>query len=604
MFVRMANGVTLVAKDEAAELERIGFAGCNTEEETIASKLDLKATELRAKLLAQSRRPVHRGSQIIDERFVAHGRIEYTGGVSDEMGSYDVVSFPGKYGALGWGAVVAYAQDPDVNFSAATVFLPDERSDGFGEHVTNPETPGKCWCHALYGESKPFGCFWFEIWMSNVKKAVRLGHKLVVYFFNGQKGVGKVDWDDLAEHSKLCDSVLEGLSSSSQQKVRATQEYPFNGLGGSQKGEVAWLDRQGYEYDEIDISGFIGSSRSTLTGRISPGVNTCIVSFDEATYPHTYHCILTVLIDKQQLNSSFVYYPPATPLYGSHWYDKSLVACRDTVSDCLLDNDLFLDDTTTEVLSADAENGCDCRCICSVIYGFETPGGAPGGCVWFKKTTANIKQAVAADQKLVFLYSKIPGDPDHKPIIPAWKNLGKSQRERLLFTALLRNRLAAMLMADPAHDPCPAASSVTGDDSIGENCGSEWSDMLAAIFRPLLSTEEVQQARTYAGLAISQTAEASWIEHMGLPYELVDTVEWIKANQQHRVQRSDADASMFQYHRGNSVPGEEIFDDRAGLTALGEGGKGEKGDIVPTKNNVYQLSHYLVKRWVTRGSLI
>jgi len=138
-----------------------------------------------------------------------------------------IVSFPGKY-VKDWDALVQGDQ------SSACVFLPEDDPKGrHGQHATNRRT-GKCWCHDIYGSPQEWGCLWFEAWMSNVYDATRLQLKLIAVFFPGQAGQGTVKWSDLPR-ANLRDGV---------------------GLGGSQKGEVAWLEEQGFECEYVDLDTF------------------------------------------------------------------------------------------------------------------------------------------------------------------------------------------------------------------------------------------------------------------------------------------------------------------------------------------------------------
>ncbi|CAE7260631.1 Kif11 [Symbiodinium natans] len=65
-----------------------------------------------------------------------------------------IVSFPGKYSEL-WDEAVSTVSSQAVDtglepWSLACVFLTDAES-GLGRHSENPDTPGKCWCHSIYG---------------------------------------------------------------------------------------------------------------------------------------------------------------------------------------------------------------------------------------------------------------------------------------------------------------------------------------------------------------------------------------------------------------------------------------------------------------------
>lgn len=97
----------------------------------------------------------------------------------------------------------------------------------------------------------PLGCMWFKAWAENVDKAVALKKEFIVYYFDGEKGMGKVAWEDLTDDKK---------------------RQPGVGLGGSQKAEVAYLDTKvaagklGYDYTERDISEFESSVNSTKPG--------------------------------------------------------------------------------------------------------------------------------------------------------------------------------------------------------------------------------------------------------------------------------------------------------------------------------------------------
>lgn len=143
-----------------------------------------------------------------------------------------IVSFPGTHMAE-WALLSALCARG--RFSTACVFLP--KSDPmrrYGAHEVNPETAPHCWCHTLYGEPKEWGCCWFNAWKENVKDAVRMQLQLVVVFGAGQRNLGVLKWKDLArEGPKLWNRV---------------------GLGGSQKGEVAWLKMMGYDFLSVDIN--------------------------------------------------------------------------------------------------------------------------------------------------------------------------------------------------------------------------------------------------------------------------------------------------------------------------------------------------------------
>ena len=129
-----------------------------------------------------------------------------------------------------------------------------------------------------------------------MRKAVALGQRLQVYYFEGRKGQGKVaSWEACREDAVRRDSFwprrraflsslpedkkmhLSGLSS--RPRDDAAGERPGSergdaeealfmaslseddrayleggkGLGNSQKAEVAWLEREGIPYEEVDV---------------------------------------------------------------------------------------------------------------------------------------------------------------------------------------------------------------------------------------------------------------------------------------------------------------------------------------------------------------
>jgi hypothetical protein len=141
----------------------------------------------------------------------------------------------------------------------------------FGQHVHNPETAGKCYCHSLYGEQKMWGCKWFDVWKGLVQLAHYRKQRIQVFFFPGQVGQGKIKWDDCAEQALLRDKVMGAWPKDDAgwpKKMSAADEAEYVaglsekerhcvvGLGGSQKAEVAWLDAHGISYEELDVGAF------------------------------------------------------------------------------------------------------------------------------------------------------------------------------------------------------------------------------------------------------------------------------------------------------------------------------------------------------------
>ncbi|CAE7699346.1 GIP, partial [Symbiodinium sp. CCMP2456] len=74
-------------------------------------------------------------------------RIAFSGRVN-ETARDCIVSFPGKYSEE-WDQAVSVAKTQEA-ISLACVFLTD-RASGLGVHCENPDSPGECWCRAIYG---------------------------------------------------------------------------------------------------------------------------------------------------------------------------------------------------------------------------------------------------------------------------------------------------------------------------------------------------------------------------------------------------------------------------------------------------------------------
>jgi len=234
----------------------------------------------------------------------AHNTLTFKGNVIPDRSKACACSWPGKYESA-WQSLVDRSHDGQV--SAAVVFLP-KGSPNFGQHDPIPPSEalwGDCWCSPLYGEQKPWGCRWWTLWAANIEKAVRCGVELQVFFFENMKGQGKVQsfatagaehcqreriWqkkEEFKESVAYREAVAAGLDSlskdagedSSSQHSRELQRLFWawlpkedrdflaasEGLGNSQKAEVAWLERKGYQYTQVDISEFNQSSKRIIS---------------------------------------------------------------------------------------------------------------------------------------------------------------------------------------------------------------------------------------------------------------------------------------------------------------------------------------------------
>ncbi len=140
---------------------------------------------------------------------------------------------------------------------------------------------------------------------ANIEKAVHCGVELQVFFFENMKGQGKVQsfatagaehcrreciWqkkEKFKESVAYREAVAAGLDSlskdagddSSAQHSRELQRLFWawlpeedrdflaasEGLGNSQKAEVAWLERKGYQYTQVDIIEFNQRSKRIIS---------------------------------------------------------------------------------------------------------------------------------------------------------------------------------------------------------------------------------------------------------------------------------------------------------------------------------------------------
>ncbi|CAK9074540.1 unnamed protein product [Durusdinium trenchii] len=222
--------------------------------------------------------------------------ILFEGKVIEKPGTACIASWPGLY-ATAWHYLARRAQGAQT--SAAVVFMA-EGTQLYGKHCPIPEEEelhGACWCFPLYGEEKEWGCKWWEVWIQNVHMAMACGAVLHVYFWEGLCAKGKAasfatvgqenfagesvrnkikDFENSKEFEdarqagilRLSDKKrYDGSSQQSREKQRLFRQWlppqerrvleKAEGLGDSQRAEVAWLDRKGYPYIEMDVSPFL-----------------------------------------------------------------------------------------------------------------------------------------------------------------------------------------------------------------------------------------------------------------------------------------------------------------------------------------------------------
>ena len=167
-------------------------------------------------------------------------------GANGHHGTVCTCSFPGAYKGQ-WDALVETAQNGEL--STACVFLTAAQQ---GNHTQNPEdAQGRCFCHALYGEEKPWGCEWFGgkgRWADLVDEAKEKGQIVAVFYKAGYlKSIGaeNTSWSKGAKMLP-CELAWEDVA-------KQGHTMTDRGLGGSQRGEVAWLMKLEIPFMRLDV---------------------------------------------------------------------------------------------------------------------------------------------------------------------------------------------------------------------------------------------------------------------------------------------------------------------------------------------------------------
>ncbi|CAE7310360.1 unnamed protein product [Symbiodinium natans] len=236
---------------------------------------------------------------------LAAKRIAFPGQIN-QTAAECIASFPGKYGDL-WDQAVSSVKHQQ-GCSLACVFLTDSDS-GLGKHAENPDTPGQCWCHSLYGQVG--AAAYFSVVEEPADEAdnpawkEKLAFKRADAMAMGQRLLIKRDQTDIIWQQEFSDALrkAEDLCAANhgrapwgcqwfhewkiniEQALQLKQSLhifyyagrkgrgkmrwhelsdnsaresvrPISGLGASQTAEVAYLDRIGASYVEHDIRDF------------------------------------------------------------------------------------------------------------------------------------------------------------------------------------------------------------------------------------------------------------------------------------------------------------------------------------------------------------
>lgn len=142
-------------------------------------------------------------------------RITFIGAFQGDLkaGEEVIVSFPGVHGAA-W----EFLTEKGSPIQTTCVFLPDlddDKKNGAGKHSKTGNEGDKCYCYSLYGKKKDHGCAWYHLWRRKTMQALLKG---------------------------CCPVVVTQLD---------------GGLGTSQKGEVEFLERNGFVYYKMNIKEFV-----------------------------------------------------------------------------------------------------------------------------------------------------------------------------------------------------------------------------------------------------------------------------------------------------------------------------------------------------------
>ena len=231
-----------------------------------------------------------------------------------------IVSFPGIY-SQEWDTAVAVASEQQT-CSLACVFLTNVAS-GLGQHVGNRDSPGNCYCKALYG-SVPLEAYLSEVDLSNSEVAIdqqqlafkradakAMGQLLLIRHSHTtllewkeakaaarraayklwQENEGRAPWgcawfdiwkqnvkQAVEKNQSLHVFYFEGRVGAGKVSwdELADEEARKNareggGLGNSQTAEVAYLDKQGLtylEHDVVDFKAFIQASSVAIPEQV------------------------------------------------------------------------------------------------------------------------------------------------------------------------------------------------------------------------------------------------------------------------------------------------------------------------------------------------
>ena len=241
----------------------------------------------------------------------ASKRVAFPGHINQKAAKC-IVSFPGKYSELWDEAVSSVTTQAETTgkgaWSLACVFLTDAAS-GLGQHAENPEEPGKCWCHSLYGRV-PASTYLSVAEVEPGQIDSPANRKMLAFKRRDAEAMGQllviksdqsdIDWQkQLVEATKKAEDLCAAKDGRAPWGCQWFQEWKQNldlavdlkqelhvfyfegrkgqgklawkqlpddaakerarqhsGLGASQTAEVAYLEKMGFRYVEHDIRDF------------------------------------------------------------------------------------------------------------------------------------------------------------------------------------------------------------------------------------------------------------------------------------------------------------------------------------------------------------
>jgi hypothetical protein len=308
------------AKEKAEEEEAKKGTGGKMDKKAIAAAKKKEQEDAKvAKKEAAEAAKKKRENEVSSKKKRAKRNLLYEGSIQEEKGVPCIASFPWRFEDE-WSEIVALGTEEDDGSVSVACVRPryqkkkKKKKKKSVQHVNDPAT-GRCYCESIGAAGSEHlwalrrGCAWFEDWKLNCYKARAYDQVFQVYYFPGQVGQGKVSWEDLPKHALLRNKVLSAWPKDDEtggpKKLQPAEEAAYLaglseeerstvvGLGGSQKAQVAWLDKHEIPYEELDVGEFKLRKKFTRKATYSlfggqvhtdPLLDVCVLSFHGSAY--------------------------------------------------------------------------------------------------------------------------------------------------------------------------------------------------------------------------------------------------------------------------------------------------------------------------------